>query len=111
MKTHKVLVGIDLVYEVEFKAELIGALDSNPADNAGTDYKLFQLNEAEDNLVVYSHHWSKWENAIPRGDLEPVSRTDLAPLGRFDALGAVSGFARSLTIGEWLDREGADDDR
>jgi len=73
----------------------------NLTDTRGTTETLYRAEDGR--LIVHSYEWSHWQGEPNTEFLTEVTEEDLRPGGRFEALGAVCGFGRPLTLDEALE--------
>lgn len=91
-----------VTFEADELAQLqvYGSHNRQPTDTRGTTQTLYRTPDGR--LVVHVETWSRWIGEPTDAHLEIISEQDLAPLGRFYALGREAGLSRSMTLDEAL---------
>jgi len=92
--------GEELAHYTEYGAGREGV---GITDTRGVTETLYKT--ADGRLVVHVDDWSRWQGEPSTESLHQATEADLGPGGRFEALGAKSGFGRALTIDEALSDE------
>lgn len=93
---------------VEFIGESLGsrteygydAKRGNLTDTRGVTETLYRTEDGR--VVVHVKDWSHWQGEPTTESLHVVTEADLGLGGRFEAIGAVCGFGRPLTLDEAL---------
>lgn len=93
---------VDTLRPVSFFGEKLGEYATLTGDNdtRGIKERLFRVNDGR--LIVHVKAWSRWQGEPDTHSLHEVTEADLQPNGRFEFLGAASGFGRPLTLDEAL---------
>lgn len=93
--------------EVEFVGEELASAteyglgrEGGITDSRGVTETLFKTED--DRLVVHVEDWSHWQGELNTYTLHEVEEADLQVGGRFEALGAKTGYGRPLTLEEAL---------
>ena len=93
---------------VEFIGEEVGHLTTygydakrgNLTDTRGTTETLYRTEDGR--LVVHVKDWSQWQGEPNIEGLHKITEADFLPGARYEALGAMCGFGRPLTLDEAL---------